>query len=225
MKHGIWVLLGWMAAVPALAEDLCSTATASVTITDLAVGEDTIDAKGTWHVGGGASGVLLEYRTDSDRMRSESHSGASGSWDITRMKPFEERCGRHTLRVFAYPSVQDGARQLNCLARVTSVPRQFEISCAPIAEIVDCQWECSGGNDGQCTGICTAEARRGKLSYDPFWGVNGEDWQKGAELPSEGPWTYPVACAPGQRISFKVRDRDGRGLWSEVDEIGCGVTE
>jgi hypothetical protein len=54
--------------------------------------------------------------------------------------------------------------------------------------------------------------------------VNGEGWQQG-EATSEGPWSHPVACDPGQRISFKVRDRDGRGYWSAVDEIGCGVTE
>jgi hypothetical protein len=34
-----------------------------------------------------------------------------------------------------------------------------------------------------------------------------------------------VSCVPGQKISFKVRDRDGRGYWSDVVELGCGVTE
>lgn len=98
-------------------------------------------------------------------------------------------------------------------------------SQAPTAEIVDCQWHCSPGNDGQCTGTCTASASGGAPGYMPFWGLNGEDWQQGAEASSEGSWNHPVTCKPGQRISFKVRDRDGRGLWSGVDEIGCGVTE
>jgi hypothetical protein len=227
MKLAILVILGGIGgmAVPALADDLCSTATAAVTIADLAVGESSIDAKGTWQAGGGAAGILLEYRIDSDRMQIESQSGASGSWEIARMEPNDGRCGRHTLRVYVYPSVQDGARQLHCLARGSSAPRQFEISCAPIAEIVDCQWECTGGDSPQCTGICSASARKGRLGYVPFWGVNGVGWQQGGGEPSGGPWTHPVACAVGQRISFKVRDRDGRGLWSEVDEIGCGVTE
>jgi hypothetical protein len=41
----------------------------------------------------------------------------------------------------------------------------------------------------------------------------------------EGPFTQAVTCMPGQKISFKVRDRDGRGLWSNVAELGCGKTE
>ena len=94
-----------------------------------------------------------------------------------------------------------------------------------MAEIVDCQWECTGGEAPHCNGICTAVAHRGKLSYVPFWGINGEDWQQGTEATAEGQWSQVVACSPGQRISFKVRDRDGRGLWSKVDELGCGVTE
>jgi hypothetical protein len=111
------------------------------------------------------------------------------------------------------------------VARGSSAPRRFEISCAPKAEIVDCQWECEAGETPQCSGVCTASARLGKGGYLPFWGLNGEGWQQAAESASEGPWSFPVTCAPGQRISFKVRDRSGRGLWSEVDEIGCGVTE
>jgi hypothetical protein len=120
--------------------------------------------------------------------------------------------------------VKAGERHLHCLNKVSSKPRVFEVSCAPLVEIADCQWECSGDDSPQCTGTCTASARRGRLGYVPFWGVDGEGWEQG-ETTSEGPWSHLVACDPGQRISFKVRDRDGRGYWSEVDEIGCGVTE
>lgn len=225
MKPATWILLGCLAAAPALADDLCSAATSSVDVGDVTVAEDnTLDGKGTWAAGGGADGVLLEYRIDSDRMLSETRTGAAGSWDFERMLPNDTSCGRHTLVVFAFPSVKAGDRHLHCLKRVTSTPRVFEISCSPRVEIVDCQWECSGGDSPLCNGVCTATARRGKLGYVPYWGVNGEDWEQG-DASSEGPWSHPVACAPGERISFKVRDRDGRGYWSEVDEIGCGVTE
>ena len=223
MKLATCLLLGCLAA-PALAQDPCAAATAAVTLGDFALGEDSFDAKGTWQAGGGAVGVLLEFRVDNDRIRMESRSGASGSWEVASMRPKEAKCGRHTVRVHAYPSVKQGEGLLHCLGKGASAPRQFELSCAPIAEIVDCQWECGGGDKPQCTGTCTAQARKGRLSYAPFWGMNGDGWQQGAD-PGEGPWTHPVACAPGQRISFKVRDRDGRGLWSEIDEIGCGVTE
>ena len=222
MKRSMGVLLALpvlLAASPALAADLCASVSSSLTQSELTmVGEDSIQAKGTWQVAGGAAGVMVETRIDSDRMQSEAQSGTSGSWSITQ--EVTQGCGRHTVRFFAFPYVQDGTRQVHCLKQVSSAAKQFEISCLPVVEIVDCQWECSGE---ECTGTCTTEARRGKLTYVPHWGVNGESWQAGD--PSEGPWTHPVACKPGQRISFKVRDRDGRGRWSEVDEIGCGVTE
>jgi hypothetical protein len=221
----VWMLLGCMAAAPALADDLCSAATVSVTIADLQVGEDSIAAKGTWQVGGGAVGVLLDYRINNARGPMESHSDASGSWEAARLELFDKTCGFRELRVHAYPSVQDGPRLRHCVAQVKSAPQVFEISCAPKAEIVDCQWECEGGEAPRCSGLCAGSARLGRAGYLPFWGVNGEGWQQAAEAPSEGPWSHPVTCAPGQRISFKVRDRSGRGLWSEVDEIGCGVTE
>lgn len=218
----LFVLLAAPVASPVLAADLCAGVSSTMTLSELTMaGEDSIQARGTWTVAGGAggaAGVMVETRIDSDRMQSEAQSGTSGSWSITQ--EVTQGCGRHTVRFFAFPYVQDGTRQVHCLKQVSSAAKQFEISCAPVVEIVDCQWECSGE---ECTGTCTAEARRGKLSYLPHWGVNGESWLAGE--PSEGPWVHPVACKPGQRISFKVRDRDGRGRWSEVDEIGCGVTE
>jgi hypothetical protein len=222
MNVATWVFLTWALAAPAVADDPCSTATAAVTIDDLTVEEDVVTARGTWQAGGGASGVLLEYRVNNDRLRAETRSGTSGSWSVVRMDPQEEGCGQRALRMFVFPSVQDGERQLHCLKRSSSTPRHFEISCAPIAEIVDCTWKCSGGNDGSCTGACAATARRGTPGYVPYWGVNGEGWQN-AEAAAEGPWSQPVTCKIGERISFKVRDR--RSRWSNVDEMGCGVTE
>lgn len=218
MKRFIGVLLV-LAASPAFAADPCASVSSSVTLSELSIVEEgSIQAKGTWQAAGGALGVMLETRIDSDRMQSEAQAGTSGPWSITQ--EVTQGCGRHTVRLFAFPYVQDGKRQIHCLKQASSASKQFEISCAPIVEIVDCQWECSGE---ECTGTCAASARRGKLMYVPHWGVNGEGWLAGE--PSEGPWTKPVACKAGQRISFKVRDRDGRGQWSEVDQIGCGATE
>jgi hypothetical protein len=210
-------------AVPAVGADLCPTATASATIADLTLKESQVDARGAWQSGGSAAGVILEYRFDSDRLQSEGQAGPSGTWTMTQDLT-KYGCGKHTLRVTAVPYVQDGARQVHCLNDSTFVKQTFEVSCAPVAEIVDCQWECTGGDQPQCTGTCTGAARRGKLSYVPSWGVNDDAWQSAA-TPGEGPFTQAVSCAPGQKISFKVRDRDGRGLWSNVAELGCGVTE
>lgn len=208
-------------AAPVAAADLCPTATASATIAELTVKEVLVESKGGWQSGGSAAGVIVEYRFDSDRLQSEGQAGPSGNWHITQEIL---GCGNHTLRVTAVPYVQDGVRQVHCLNQSTFVKQTFAVSCAPVAEIVDCQWECTGGKEPSCTGNCTGAARRGKLSYLPYWGVNGDAWQP-AEMAGVGPFTQVVSCVPGQRISFKVRDRDGRGSWSEVDELGCGVTE
>jgi len=223
MKFSVWVLLILTLTVPAVADDRCSTATAGVTIDDLTVEGDVLTAKGTWQAGGDATGVLLEYRVDGDRLRAETWSGASDSWTVVRMDPQVEDCGQHALRMYVFPSIQDGKHQRVCLSRSLSTMRQFDIACNPIAEIADCQWQCSGGNDGSCTGTCTASVRRGSPGYVPYWGVNGEGWQSSEASSAVGPWSQPVTCKPGQRISFKVRDRKSR--WSNVDEVGCGVTE
>jgi hypothetical protein len=210
-------------AAPVVAADLCPTATASATITGLTVKESQVEARGAWQSGGSAAGVILEYRFDSDRLQAEGQAGPAGNWHMAHdLSAYG--CANHTLRVTAVPYVQDGVSQIHCLNRSTYVKQTFAISCAPVAEIVDCQWECTGGKEPRCTGNCTGAARRGKLTYLPYWGVNGDAWQS-AETPGEGPFTQAVSCVPGQRISFKVRDRDGRGYWSDVDEIGCGVTE
>lgn len=217
----------FLLAGPAVAADLCPTANASATIADLKVNELSVTAKGSWQSGGSAAGIILEYRFDSDRLQTEGQSGPSGSWNMTQ-DISGYGCANHTLRVTAVPYVMDGVRQIHCLNHTTYVKQTFAISCAPTAEIVDCQWECTGRQPGDnqphCTGTCTGAARRGKLTYLPYWGVNGEAWQP-AEAPGEGPFTQAVSCVPGQKISFKVRDRDGRGYWSDVVELGCGVTE
>lgn len=218
-----FLLVLTLIAAPVGAADLCPTATASATIAGLTVKEVQVEANGAWQSGGSAAGVILEHRFDSDRLQSEGQAGPSGSWHMIQdLSGYG--CGSHTLRVTAVPYVQDGVRQVHCLNRSTYVKQTFEVSCAPIAEIVDCQWECTGGKEPHCTGTCTGAARRGKLSYLPSWGLNGDAWQA-AETPAIGPFVQPVSCVPGQRISFKVRDRDGRGLWSNVAELGCGVTE
>jgi hypothetical protein len=221
MKGTLLALI--LLAAPAAAANLCPTATASAKITELTVKESLVEAKGTWQSGGSAAGVVLEYRFDSDRLQAEGQTGPSGTWHMSQDLA-GYGCANHTLRVTAVPYVQDGVSQIHCLNSTTYVKQTFEVSCAPIAEIVDCQWECTGGKEPHCTGTCTGAARRGRLSYLPFWGLNGDAWQQG-DTPGEGPFTQAVSCAPGQKISFKVRDRDGRGYWSSVVELGCGVTE
>lgn len=215
-------------AVPAAADtagDLCEATRSTVAISEIAVaGEEGVQSRGTWQVEGGAAGVLLEYRTDNDRIRMESMAGMAGTWSFTEEKVMGG-CGRHTLRVYAFPYVERDGRQVYCMKQVSSTPQSFEISCAPVAEIGDCQWECAAGPEGRCTGTCTASARRGRLAYQPHWEISGAKATASEPAPesaSEGPWTRAVTCAPGEKVTFKVRDRDGRGLWSNVAERACG---
>ncbi len=224
MPRRLLLLLLAVAApmAPVAADDRCAAVKATVTIAETgAAGEEGVRSRGGWQVEGGAAGILLEYRIDSDRFLMESMAGAAGAWDYTEARVVGG-CGRHTLRVHAFPYIQANGRQVYCMAQAASAPQSFEISCAPVVEIADCQWECAGE---RCTGTCTATARRGRLAYQPHWGMAGakpSTPEPAPEESTEGPWTQAVTCAPGEKVTFKVRDRDGRGLWSNVAERACG---
>ena len=75
----LFVLLASSVASSALAADLCAGVSSSVTLSELTiVGEDSIQAKGTWTVAGGAggaAGVMLETRIDSDRIFERRYRG------------------------------------------------------------------------------------------------------------------------------------------------------
>lgn len=225
-----FLAIGWLLSTPATAltpvseeiQSLCRLAQAVLHVDEATFSEGLMKARGRWEVKGGASAVMLEYRVDMDRQQSEVRPGETGTWEVTQ--PWK-KCGGKTyvLRVFAFPVVAVGPRLVHCLEKGTSIPSRFTISCAPVAELTECQWNCTGAEDDRrCSGTCTASAKQGRPPYLPFWGVDNADFQP-AQPPAEGPWTHPVACAPGQRISFKVRDYHGTGIWSPVVEKECGI--
>jgi hypothetical protein len=200
----------------------CETATAAVTIatSSTAVVSPpasgwTIQAGGTWSAAGGADGVLLEYRVDMDRYQSETRTGTAGTWSISQDFNL---CGKHTLRVFAMPMVRDGDRLVHCLERGTSAPQPVDLPCEPVARIDSCTWKCS---EDECAGSCTASAQAGVPDYVAHWGINDSGYAA-VEGFSRGPWTREVVCRPGERITFKVRGRNGTGRWSNVAERACG---
>jgi hypothetical protein len=218
---GLFILAGLALALPATAADttsLCAATRSTVKIAEAPYTDGLLTAHGSWEVIGAAA-VMLEYRIDQDRLQSEVRMGTSGTWEVTL--PFK-LCGPHTLRVFAFPVAQDGTRLAHCLERGSSTPSRFTISCAPVAEISACVWECAEADGGRhCTGSCTAAVSGGRPPYLPFWGVDGADFQP-VQPPGPGPWTQPVACAAGQKISIKVRDFHGTGAWSAMVERDCG---
>lgn len=212
-------LVGLLPVAAARAADPCATASAVVGIAEATFADGVLIAHGSWQVAG-ASSVMVEYRIDQDRLQSEVRPGTSGTWEVTQGFTF---CGPHTLRVFAFPAVQEGGRLVHCLERGVSQASRFTVSCAPLVKIDSCSWECSGAAaERRCTGTCTASASGGKGIYIPFWGLDGAGFQP-VPPPFTGPWSQPVTCAAGQRVSFKVRDRHGSGAWSEVAERDCGA--
>lgn len=203
------------------AADFCATAGATVTLTDLTWTEEDglVRAKGAWTAGEGAAGVEVEYRVQSDRQWAEWRSGASGSWEVAF--PYSV-CRRNTFQVDVSPSFKSGSVLVHCLNQGRAVAtRDFVISCQAQAQIGPCQWECEEGPPARCSGLCTGTARKGVGGLVALVGVNDQDYQV-AEGPVKGPWSVPVTCAPGDRVTFKVRDRDGTGGFSNIAEQPCG---
>jgi hypothetical protein len=202
------------------AEALCAAARASIAKTGFT--EDhrgKFHMTGTWQVSGGASGVYIEDRIDSDRYGSESQRGAAGQWVYDDNFP---ECDNHTARVHVFPVVTVGGRDVICLSQDKSVPAPFESSCLPTAEIVGCAWKCEPGPSGACTGECTGKGTGDAGGYAPFWGRNDGGYQAGTAPGKAGPWTDRITCVRGERVSFKVRGHAGTGGWSPPVEIPCG---
>jgi len=204
--------------VAAGAANLCSNVKAGVTITDVIYADGMMKASGTWQVGEDSPGAMVEYRIQSDRQWAESRSGTSGNWQVSL--PWTQ-CDRSTLRVDVFPSLKVGDVLVHCTENGKFATRRFNVSCAPEAELGPCQWECSEEEPARCSGTCTGTVKGGVGIILAMLGANGEDFQV-IEGPPQGPWTLTVTCAPGEKVSFKVRDRSGSGLFSAVAELPCG---
>lgn len=199
----------------------CVGATASVTMSRLVAENGLLRAEGTWTVGPGVDGVVLDYRIDSDRHQEEIYTvapGQPGTWRFVEPESTVP-CGLHALRAYVYPVVVEDGRQRFCLNGGSSVAMQVTTSCTAKVEIVDCQWECSD-DEPLCAGSCTASAHGGQPSYLVYWGLNDRDYQQGVY--GLGPWEWTGSCQPGDRVTFKVRSNNGSGPWSNVAEKRCG---
>jgi hypothetical protein len=221
----LWTVLLLLPAVAPASppkSDVCAGAKGAVTIETVSFADGVVKAAGTWRVGEGRAGALIEYRIQSDRQAAEVHSGPAGTWEAAL--PYGH-CGRSVLRVDAFPSVKSGELQVHCLADGQAATRSFEVDCSPAADLGPCQWECAepAGEKGKtfCSGSCTATARGGEGSLVAMIGVDDEDYQL-VEGPEFGPWTATVTCEPGHRVTFKVRDHVGSGAFSKVAELPCG---
>jgi hypothetical protein len=219
-KFSVLLFLLSMPAVAGAAE-VCASTGAGVAIKDVSVQDGILKASGTW-TAQGASSVLLEYRIDSDRMQTESRTGTSGTWEYAESIGRIPRCGRHTFRVFVFPSVKDGSRLAHCLEQSQSDPRNFNVSCAPVASLGLCEWECADEPEPRCAGICNGSARGGSVQKVASWGLNNANFAEIKERTPEGNWPFQVLCSPGDKVSFKVRDLGGSQETSNVAERLCG---
>jgi len=212
-----WIALLLLPAA-AGAESLCAKAQAGVTITNVSWAAGILKASGTWQVGEESAGAMLEYRVQSDRQWAESRMGKSGNWEVALPWTF---CDRSTLRVDVFPSLKLGDVLVHCTENGKSTKQSFNVSCVPTAELGACQWECAEEPAPRCSGTCTGMAKGGAGSYVAMQGINGQGFQV-VEGPPQGPWTWTVACAPGDKVLFAVRDRGGTGPMSKTAERPCG---
>ncbi len=204
-----------------VAVPLCEKARSAIEQTDFTADEaGNFRAAGTWRASGGATGVYIEFRIDSDRYGAEWQRGASGSWAYRDSFP---ECSFHTQRVHAYPVVTVGGRQVICLSKDQSVFGNFNSRCLAAAEIVGCTWKCQPGPPAACSGTCIGQASGDHMGYAPFWGLNDSGYSPATQEGRSGPWTERITCAPGQTVTFKVRGHAGAGSWSPIAEIPCGA--
>jgi hypothetical protein len=176
-----------------------------------------LKASGSWTAPGGpAKGVLLEYRLDSDRYQAETQAGTSGKW--TCSESYKD-CGYHVLEVVAFPSVVEDGRTIYCLTLGKTVKSFFQAPCQGMTSKLDCSgWTCK---DGYCNGTCTGNASGGEWGYVALFGIDDANYTA-LKSSQKGPWSHAVTCTPGQRISFKARDRLGAGGFSPTVEQPCG---
>lgn len=205
--------------LPPAVDPVCATVSANGAGTKVNSAEGWVTAEGTWSVAGGAVGALIDYRIDNDRWFSETRPGAGGAWNL-RIR-FND-CGLFRLRIYVFPTVEAGGRQVHCLDKVSSSYLDFENFCGPEIKVTGCDWECEEDPEPHCTGTCSGNARGGNPPYAVFRGLNNQGYEM-TTTESQGPWTVPVACAPGEKVSFKVRDQGGIGGFSRPAEILCGA--
>jgi hypothetical protein len=197
----------------------CAAAELTFDLADAAAQGATLTAAGRWKVGGTADGLLLELRVNGNRYHGELQHGGAGRYAYAT--DFGQ-CGLQVVRVFACPTVREGGREVQCLARGRSVAKNLHVDCTPSARILRCTWECADDPRQGCAGTCTADAAGGEQNLVGLWGVDDKNYEFVAG-PPHGPWMAVVRCKPGERVSFRARDQAGLGSVSPVAEKPCGV--
>lgn len=229
------LLLAVSIAFPALlaAGEACTGKAGSVTVDSVRAEGGMVDIAGGWKASPGTQGLGIEVRIDQDRQALEVHSGESGTWSAK--VPFA-LCGRHVLRVYAFAAVPEEGHTTLCFEGAPSTPHPFDVDCTPQAHLESCAIDCpkpktepGKGKKAQpapapapieCKATCTGRGSGGTGTLAGLAGVNGANVQF-LEGPGGGPWTFTLACKPGDKVTFLVRDRSGVGASSKTIEKEC----
>jgi len=172
-----------------------------------------VHALGHFKVAGPASGVLLEYIADSDRYRSEIRLAKEA--DLENTFPYK-LCGNHAVRVWAYPLVASGDRQLVCLRRGGTAKMDFNAPCGAEVRVSAAHWSCE---EGSCSGDLTVDVGDGTGTYDLMMSIARGQFQK--EPPGPGPFHLAVTCKAGERIRLRTRSSLSGG-YTGAAELLCG---
>jgi len=195
----------------------CAGANVTFDLEKATAANGDLSAGGSWKVDGTADGIYLELRVNTNRYHAELQQGSAGRYAY--LTDFR-RCGLEVVRVFACPTVREGGREVQCLAKGHSVAKKMDVDCSPKARILHCSWDCADDAAQGCAGTCTAEAKGGDKTLVGLWGVNDAEYAS-VGGPPYGPWTAVVRCKPGERVSFRARDGGGTGSSSAPAEVPC----
>ncbi len=192
----------------------CDQATAGATVARGGMVGGEVVANGTWESGGGATGVLLEYRIDSDRYFAETRLGSRGEW--AARFPYE-LCGDHRLRVFAFPLVGAGEHRTVCLGASRSAVAPFQNHCGTVPSFA-CEWRCEGA---ECTGSCSAAVSGGEGPFTLMVNSGRSGFREAAPA-GPGPFEFEVRCRAGDAVRLRARGGAANRGFSPAVELKCG---
>lgn len=193
---------------------------AGTTVTGLGISSaastgGTLNASGTWAVGGGANAAKVEYWVDGSLRSYDERLGASGSWTASAGGI---ACGSHTLEVRAYPMVVDSAgNRTYCTSNGPVTTSQAFTQGCPTATLTCTRTSTTGIS---CTG--TGSGSIGP--YTALWNervtfaADGSTVQTGFyEGSSTTGFFCPTATSrPFDQLVIELKVRDAAGMESSV---------
>jgi hypothetical protein len=191
----------------------CQESSVALQLSKVEFTDGKVRALGHFKVAGPASAVLLEYIADSDRYAAQIRQVKEA--DLQNAIPYL-LCGKHALRVTAYPLVTIGDRQLVCLRRAGTAKLDFSAPCGAEVRVSAAHWSCEAGS---CAGNLTVIIGDGKGTYDLMMSIGRGQFRKAPS--GTGPFQLAVACEAGEKVRLRARGT-GSGGYTGTAELLCG---